>query len=294
MKNVNVIKDDELRLFRDLVKEIQSSHYKEWEKLPYTDDAAQIQNEVTRKYQMITSEELEAFLPLDENVSVEFPKHKFIFLKPILHGFRQVPLLHLKCDFGKIRPETNLRLGLFSLHNGSLKATGFRLESPSEARTASNDETQGEDTENDKSKHNFYHLQMISGFQKHKRFLVDDNISFVPEKEPTFPLDANAPVKLLLCLLVGCYGLRETSSWLGSSNVDKKLVDFLADMYCHNTPSMTWYWKVETASGKVSYYMTDKSPEQFKAFCQEKHQRPPKGITKGFYDGLSSNKKKVY
>jgi hypothetical protein len=209
------------------------------------DEACKIQSEISMRYQMMIPDEIEAFLPSDESVSKEFPSHKFIFLKPISHGFKQVPILHLKCDFGKVLPETNMRLGLFSIHNGSLKATGFRLESPSEARTPSDDRSEEQDIANDNSKHNFYHLQMISGFQKDKRFFEDDNLSFVPEKEPTFPLDANVPVKLLLCLLVGCYGLQETGSWLVSSSVDKKLVEFLEGMYCRSTPPMTWYCKVD-------------------------------------------------
>jgi hypothetical protein len=155
-----------------------------------------------------TREDLERLLPSEETVEKSFER-RFLLLNPTLHGIRLYPVVHLKCDFGKSPAEVRFQMALFQKDGNEPKATGFRLESP---------EGEGD--------HNLYHLQMIRCFEIQSKtnappdyFPIlppEGSNSWIPNKEPTFPLFANDATALLLCVLVGLYGLREVESFLGN------------------------------------------------------------------------------
>ena len=79
--------------------------------------------------------------------------------------------------------------------NQALNGIGFRMETPESANTSI-------------GIHDFYHAQLIQRFSP-KQFsdkLQTKCLNWLPGSQPSFPLPANCPVTLLLCLIVTLYG----------------------------------------------------------------------------------------
>lgn len=70
------------------------------------------------------------------------------------------------------------------------------------------------------STHGFYHVQMCRKFRGVKRFVAP---SWVPDSQPSVPLDAEDTVSLILCLLVSLYGSREVKKALPDEDLREHL-----------------------------------------------------------------------
>ena len=78
----------------------------------------------------------------------------------------------------------------------TLNGIGFRMETP-------------EGTDNGSTGiHKFYHAQLIQQFspKEFKDKLQTKSLSWLPESQPSFPMLADCPVTLFLCLIVTLYG----------------------------------------------------------------------------------------
>jgi hypothetical protein len=149
------------------------------------------------------------------------------------------------------------------LHNGKTRAFGYRFESP---------EGPGS--------HHYYHAQSISGFERDEPFL--NTASWLPTGCPTFPLDANHPVKLLLSLLIALYGI----SYISRINPYVPGISVhLNEMRFQNLPELKWHRKVITDTGRVCEIHDTLNPAEFEKVMKAKY---PKceivGITKGIFD----------
>ncbi|MDP1990041.1 MAG: hypothetical protein Q8K00_03385 [Syntrophales bacterium] len=250
--------DKNLKAFRDLSLWLCNSHKKPWE---YEDKARAIYDEISRCCSYINSTELESYLPNEEKVKSEFPKRKYLYLDPI-EGQAYVPVLSITSDFGRSIPEVRIRLGLFFFHEEKIHAFGYRFESP---------EGPGN--------HHYYHAQLINGFDKDEPF--PDGDAWLPTSCPTFPLDADNPVQLLLSLLIALYGVSYISRI-------KPLVDGLGQhlekMRFQCLPELKWYRKVSISRGKKIEFH---DPTDLATFKKKMRAKYPKceitGITKEMY-----------
>jgi hypothetical protein len=171
-----------------------------------------------------------------------------------------VPILRIASDFGRSIPELRIRLVLFSLRDGKPSGFGYRFESP---------EGPG--------RHHYYHAQPID-LKAVESFLdAEDRLS---TKCPTFPLDADNPVQLLLSLLISLYGV----SYILQIKQNVPGIDrHLDEMRLHNLPDWIWYRKVITHKGKAQFHETS-DPVKFYEEMKATYQRcEVSGITKGMY-----------
>jgi hypothetical protein len=250
--------DQDLGAFRDLSLWLFNGHQKPWE---WKGEAYAIYEEISRAYYSIAnSEELERFLPNEEEVRSEFQPRKYLYLNPV-EGLALVPILTISSDFGRSIPELRMRLGLFSLHDGKPRWFGYRFESP---------EGPG--------KHHYYHVQPITDLRSAASFLEAEGP--LSTKCPTFPLDADNPVKLLLSLLISLYGL----SCIPQIKRQVHGIDrYLDEMHFGKLPEWKWYRKVIMPNGKVAFHDTsdlDAFDEQMKAKYRKCEVT---GVTKGRY-----------
>lgn len=250
--------DQDLKAFRDLALWLWNSHEKPWE---WNGKPRAIYEEISRGYYSIESpEELELYLPKEEEVRSEFPPRKYLYLNPV-EGLALVPTLTIASDFGRSIPELRIRLRVFFSHEGKTRWFGYRFESPEGPGI-----------------HHYYHAQPIIDLKGGESFLTTEE--WLPTKCPTFPLDANNPVKLLLSLLISLYGI----SWIPQTRQHMPGIDrYLNEMHFRKLPGWELYKKVITHKGKVDFYATAE-PEKFDAEMRAKNQKCEiRGVTKGMY-----------
>lgn len=160
----------------------------------------------------ITARGLERALPKTQEERGETGDLKeFIYLKPVKEG--ALPLLRCYWRFDNARPECKFRVVLFkrlkggASRNGNWAAWGFRIESPE----APGKEAPGghENQVSRESRHGFWHIQMMSEFDKEEarvERVVESRAPWIPESDPAFPIAARDPTDALLILLVSLYG----------------------------------------------------------------------------------------
>jgi hypothetical protein len=252
--------DQDLRVFRHLSLWLCDNHEKPWE---YKDKKARATYEkISLGYHSIrSSDELEGYLPTEEKVRSEFPIRKYLYLNPV-EGQALVPILRIACDFGCSIPELRIRLALFLSHDDKTRGFGYRFESPEGPGI-----------------HHYYHAQPITDLKAGESFL--DAEDWLPTKCPTFPLDADNPVKLLLSLLISLYGI----SYISQIKQHVRGIDHhLGKMHFENLPDWIWYRKVTMHGGRVEYHYTS-DPDNFDKVIKAKYQKcKVSGITKGMYD----------
>lgn len=268
--------DKELELFRDLFIAIWNYHRKPW--LRFNGQAKDIFQDISGTFKTLsTVEELEDSLPSEGRVSSNFPPNRFLYLNPVTSPIL-LPVLGLKCDFGRSIPEVRLRVGLFLKHGLDTRAIGYRLEAP---------EGPGA--------HHYYHLQMIRGFDKHFHFTSDDCLNWFPDQAPTFPLDVDGPVKLILNLLIGLYGLLDTGAMLRDMGLTARAKQYLDQMSCVSIPPIEWYWKVlKRGASKHEFYKTLKEPTEFRRDFRSHQGCKVQSITEGLYNAQPKKQQQVH
>ena len=157
--------------------------------------------------QHIKTEDIKEFFPPSETAEVNFfEKNKVLYLPPLKKDAEFVPIFSLSCNLRKEQSIAKFRVMLVSLDENdqtTLNGIGFRIETP-EGRD------QNADT-NDNNRigiHDFYHAQLIQQFSP-KQFdnkLQTKCPGWLPESQPSFPLPADCPVTLFLCLIRTLYG----------------------------------------------------------------------------------------
>lgn len=267
--------DKELELFRDLLIAIGNHHRKPW--LRFKGQAKDIFQDIAGTFNTLTVEELEDSLPSEGRVSAKFPPNRFLYLNPTSSPIL-LPVVGLKCDFGRSIPEVRLRVGLFLKHGLDTRAIGYRLEAP---------EGPGA--------HHYYHLQMIRGFDKHSHFIGDECLNWFPDQAPTFPLDVNSPVKLILSLLIGLYGLLETGAMLRDMGLTARAKQHLDQMNCFSIPQIEWYWKVlKSGASRHEFYRTPKEPPDFRRDFRHFAGSKLQAITEGLYKAQSKKNQRLH
>ena len=162
----------------------------------------------------LTRKDFEHWFPVSPGeLHIDFSqRRKVLYLPPLEKNGEFVPVLSMKCNLNETQSEMKLRVMLIQRvrdcdeNDGErLRGIGFRLASPH------GDEEEHEDAEGDEEKpegrHDFYHAQLIRDFDGGPSVECPD---WLPCTQPSFPLTADCPVTLVLCLLLTLYGKRCT------------------------------------------------------------------------------------
>jgi len=182
-------------------------------KLP--ERASKAWTELQKCWQPITEKELNKLFSPSKAVKVNFSEEKKLLYLPPLEKYPEcVPALSLKCHLDKARKSIHLRVMLVRLEEDEEKlcseedekklcGIGFRLESP---HSEDYDEDENEDKK--EGRHDFPHAQLIRNFEKRPPTSSPpiDSPCWLPTEQPAFPLIADCPVTLLLCMLLSLYG----------------------------------------------------------------------------------------
>ena len=139
------------------------------------------------------------------SVEVDFSQSErgqVIYLPPLEKNPCCVPILSLYCKLSDQQGIAKFRVMLVSLDKkGNPYGIGFRMETP---------ESMNQDTEASTriGIHDFHHAQLIQRFRREElnSELQIDCPCWIPDSQPSFPLPAECPVTLLLCLIVTLYG----------------------------------------------------------------------------------------
>ena len=154
----------------------------------------------------------------DESVEVNFSKSQrgqVLYLPPLEKEPHFVPILSLYCKFNDQQSIAKLRVMLVCLdENGNPRGIGFRMETPESLN-------QNVNTPTNEGIHDFHHAQLIRKFGQREldRKLKIECPSWLPESQPSFPLPAECPVMLLLCLILTLYGKRYYKQFFDENDI---------------------------------------------------------------------------
>lgn len=201
---------------------------------------AQVQN---KYFSWSNDNELESMYAFETRLT-SVPSRRYLYLRATKS--QMVPILDIAWDQSRSTPELRLRVGLFLIdEKDELKAFGYRFESP---------ETEGV--------HHYYHAQYIHGFDKDLLFWADQK-TWVSDECPTFPLDADSPVKLIVSVLVALYGKNfVTEIRTGVPEVET----YISQMNFFKPFPLKWYRKVTfqiAEEGQDVHYYRIEDPERF-------------------------------
>ena len=134
-------------------------------------------------------------------LNLDFSK-RVLYLPPLEKKGNFVPILSLSCTLGETQCSAQFKVMLVCLdEDKKLCGIGFRLETPENMN-------QNVDERSNEGIHDFFHAQLIRKFDR----LAPDSTQginspkWLPKAQPSFPLPADCPVSLLLCLIVTLYG----------------------------------------------------------------------------------------
>lgn len=129
---------------------------------------------------------------------------KVLYLPPIKKHDYFVPILSLECSLNETLSSAKFRVVLICLkeHQATkvLQGVGFRMETPDSLNQRANPTV-------NQGIHDFYHAQLVRKLDRKLRHNVQITCpNWFPDVQPSFPLPADCPVTLLLCLIVTLYG----------------------------------------------------------------------------------------
>ena len=158
-------------------------------------------------------EEVESLFESHELVLNFSERGKVLYLPPLERKSPFVPILSLYCKFNSSLSIAKLRTMLVCVDENHEKpyGIGFRME------TQENVIQNGNETD-DGGVHDFHHAQLIRAFNQRKldKKLQIDSPSWLPESQPSFPLPADCPEKLLICLILTLYGMKYCRSFINA------------------------------------------------------------------------------
>ena len=129
--------------------------------------------------------------------------NRVLYLEPLLQKKTYfVPILSVFCILNETQSTAQFKVMLVCLDEGKKeRGIGFRVETPESVKYDTNTIDNG-------GSHDFYHAQLIRKFDQRAPDSAQgfDSPSWLPQSQPSFPLPADCPVTLLLCLIVTLYG----------------------------------------------------------------------------------------
>lgn len=172
---------------------------KKWEPSKYALETYKFVSQLQLPFlQPVKPEDIKSFFSSSDTANVNFFKEKkVLYLPPLKRDADDaefVPIFSLSCNLSRDQSVARFRVMLVTLDENDktkLNGIGFRMETPDGTGI-----------------HNFHHAQLIHQFSP-KGFgniLQIKCLSWLPEAQPSFPLPADCPVTLLLCIMITLYG----------------------------------------------------------------------------------------
>ena len=170
----------------------------------------------------LAREDIEVLFLPSETGEVDFSKSergKVIYLPPLEKDPNCVPILSLYFKLKETQSIAKLRVLLVRLDKNrephGIYGIGFRMETPEKVNQGVNSSV------NNEGAHDFHHAQLIRKFGEKKldNKLQIDCPTWLPQSQPSFPLPAECPVTLLLCLLVTLYGRKYYNQFLTDHSI---------------------------------------------------------------------------
>jgi hypothetical protein len=248
--------DQELGLFRQLILWIWD-HKRSPE--TYTPTALKLYNDLQGSFNSLLSRvELERSLPTDEVVKSEFPQGRFLYLDPIESDRVMIPIIWMKFDFGRSISQARIYLGLFLYHDNSIRSFGFRFESPE-----------------GKGIHHYYHAQIIRSLPPNKSFAPSELHQWLPEGQPSFPLDAQNPIMMILCLLLTLYGRDHIAKFTAAMipGLRNTINSLVRNTSWNSIGALKHYWVARNRDDRrfLQYYCSDRAPEHHLQLMHKTH-----------------------
>ena len=272
-----IVMDPELGIFRQLVLWVWDNRRKIED---FKASASSLHSEVLRMFDsLLNREELERSLPADENVRNEFPSRRFLYLDPIESDGVMIPVLWMSFDFSRFHPLVRIYLCLFLRYENQIRSLGYRFEAP-----------EGEGI------HHYYHAQIIRGMPPGIPFHPPELHDWLPEGQPSFPLDAYNPTELLLCLLLALYGREYVTRLISSmeAGLHNQLKRSIGEMSWISIGPVRWYWVVRNRDSKQirQGFETSRNPEYHREIMRTYPGCEWAGITRAAYNDLPAGRKR--
>jgi hypothetical protein len=189
-------------------------------------------DERTRKvcellYPFTDSRQLETALPSGERLRGGFRDRRMLLFLEFTEREPALPVLDMNWDFATGTKRSTIRFRFFLLQwkdgDPRPRAVGFRLEPP-----------EGDGAVSGQSgSHNYWHAQMIAELEKGDDLLskiVGHPNTWVPTKQPAFPLPAKSLGDLLVVLLLSIYGAKQLARLLVAAEIRGDLAERLKGM----------------------------------------------------------------
>ena len=162
----------------------------------------QLHDRVVEKYllQEIKYQTLERNLCSNDDLTLKEDR-LFFFLEPVEdHRILPIVTLHSRNDWVEFR--IYALLAMIDRNSSNLEVLALRFET---------DEGEGRST-SDPGSHDFFHAQLC---QTILRGVEATTPAWMPDSQPSFPLDAEDQIQLVLCMLTSVYGGRFVVRKLG-------------------------------------------------------------------------------
>lgn len=200
--------DHRAKTFRDLVTVLfdlqQTSWFGDQPRWKISQRATATWERIVGALQPLREQDLSTLLRevnTDEiEINLSEPESRvFLYLPPLEQNAEFVPVLSMQCHLGQKSSSIRIQVMLISYtEDRRFVGVGFRLESP-HLRDDSRDGTEG--------RHEFYHAQLKRSFDWGPPI---DSPTWLPETQPSFPIAAQCPITLLICLFLTLYGTKWT------------------------------------------------------------------------------------
>ncbi len=198
-------------------------------------------------------------------------KSRYVYLTPTLRD-KMIPILSFSYSWNSSMPQVSLRVGLFLFDSQkNLAAIGYRFESP-----------------HGLGEHHFYHAQLIRTFGQD---LFPQCPDWLPERQPSFALDASDPITLIICLLISLYGFDYIET-LRTAPFGNALTRYMETMMLMNPAFQPRFWQVELPK-ETQFYMSRHQPEKFKLIMKSKGARASTSISRREYYAQAEKKRKA-
>lgn len=200
-------------ILRKLILEVWRRSQRAWRKRSDSRATLYTYDRLISSKRQMSETEVEQLMPTDGGARCDFGESDgYFYLPPLERGLGFVPLLVLWCDLDTSGADISVKVAFykFAREPKEEQSFGFRFEGP---HAGGDEGDRGEaDGTNERlnvpsvGRHEFYHAQLITLLRKasgRERFTCPE---WMHEHIPAFPLKAECPVCLFLCMLASLYG----------------------------------------------------------------------------------------